>query len=775
MAPAGASTKTLTTHIGANTKQLDASLIAARKKIGAFTAAGMRSFALLTGAAVGAGGIAAVAIAFKKITESGVAFEQSMTTAGAVMRATAQEMTDLTAIAREMGATTEWTATQSAEALQFLGMAGFNATQSIAALPGVLDLATAGGLDLGRAADIATNALTAMGLEVEELERVNDVFIGTITRSNTNMEMMAESFKYAAPIARAFGYSIEELSAMIGMLGNAGVQGSSAGTQLAMAIQKANKIAVRFGFESADLVDVLEDLNAAGMDGQAMFDLFGVRAGRAALILKDATQGTKDFQEVLGGVGGEAETLADKMRGTLGGAFKELKSVIESVGLDIFATYRDDLRAWVKNLSESTREHAQDIVDFAYKVRDAFDLAKAAIIRVTEILANATRAYGEYFNSFEDATGKVAIDDMKTAINALVHGGRMAAEIFDFLLTSFSTMTASFIKDFIETVRPVVNILQDLKRAAGAVSIDGDRFHVNVDEITLGLVGALKELVLLQERKDSNAEAAAELMTDNFDGLIERMKTMEQIDIFAASGRGVADTAVRIAQIGDLAAAWDFDLSKSDYGRAPYQMGYDPKGRRRLPWSGGVGMYQLSGADRIHTAKEVQRGLGGAEGDALKRTGADRAGRELNDWAYNLSRDMHMTFRNEFFKMMKGEFTDLADFATAIAEMISRQFANILGRQASDWIINSLPGATMYPANINVGGTDFEGPPAPMGKFEGVEQVATNNTGASKMGGTVTVIQNIQNPINVDEFQRSQNQLMSKAHAAANRANRRFN
>ena len=104
-------------------------------------------------------------------------------------------------------------------------MAGFEAQESIAALPGVLNLATAGNIDLARAADIASNALTAMQLPVEELGRVNDVFIATITRSNTDMEMMAESFKYSAAQANAYGYSIEQLSAMIGILGSAGIQG----------------------------------------------------------------------------------------------------------------------------------------------------------------------------------------------------------------------------------------------------------------------------------------------------------------------------------------------------------------------------------------------------------------------------------------------------------------------------------------------------------------------------------------------------------------------
>ena len=164
-------------------------------------------------AAFAALGIGLVA---KQIYDLGSSFSQTMAIVQGVTRASADEFVAMEEIARRMGATTEWTATQAAESLRFLGMAGFEAAEAIKALPGTLDLATAGNLDLGRAADIATNALTAMGLEVEQLTRVNDVFVGTITRTNVDMEMMAEAFKYSAPKAKAFGYDIELLSAMIG-------------------------------------------------------------------------------------------------------------------------------------------------------------------------------------------------------------------------------------------------------------------------------------------------------------------------------------------------------------------------------------------------------------------------------------------------------------------------------------------------------------------------------------------------------------------------------
>ncbi len=215
----------LTAHIGADTKGLVTGLASGKRALSGFAGMATKALAPIAALVVGTGGIMALVGIMKSATEAGTSFEKTMATVGGVMRATAREQDELTKSARLMGETTEYSATQAAEALQFLGMAGFAANKAIAALPGTLDLATAGGLDLGRAADIATNALTAMGLEVEELGRVNDVFVGTITRSNTNMEMMAESFKYAAPLARAYGYSVEELSGLIGTLGNAGIQG----------------------------------------------------------------------------------------------------------------------------------------------------------------------------------------------------------------------------------------------------------------------------------------------------------------------------------------------------------------------------------------------------------------------------------------------------------------------------------------------------------------------------------------------------------------------
>ena len=291
----------------------------------------------------------------RAIVMTGANFERSMTIVSGVMRATAEEAEKLTESARLMGETTEWSATQSANALKFLGMAGFRAAEAMGALPGVLDLATAANLDLGRAADIATNALTAFGFKVKELPRINDVFIATITRTNTNMEEMAEAFTYAAPLAKAYGYEVEQLSAMIGILASAGVKGSMAGTQLAVGFQKSEKAAKELGIEGAQLIEVLKKINEESWSNAKIMQVFGLRSGRAALILKDLIPAIEKLTKELENAEGESKKLADTMRADVKGGFQELWSVVESFGIDIYAVFRDDIKGGTEVATESIR------------------------------------------------------------------------------------------------------------------------------------------------------------------------------------------------------------------------------------------------------------------------------------------------------------------------------------------------------------------------------------------------------------------------------------
>jgi len=146
-------------------------------------------------------------------------FQKSMNRVAALTGATGKQFQEMTDLARRMGEVTEFSASQAADAMGFLAQAGFSVDDILQALPGTLQLASAGSLDLARAADIASNVLTQFKLKTSEIGRVNDVLALTASRSNTNVEQMAEALKFAGSVAATAGVSIEQTSAIIGLLG----------------------------------------------------------------------------------------------------------------------------------------------------------------------------------------------------------------------------------------------------------------------------------------------------------------------------------------------------------------------------------------------------------------------------------------------------------------------------------------------------------------------------------------------------------------------------
>lgn len=159
-------------------------------------------------------------------------FEYGMSNVEALSGATAAEMELLTAKAKELGAETKFSAQESAEAMGYMAMAGWKASEMLAGMDGVLQLAAASGEDLAMVSDIVTDSMTAFGLTAADTAHYADVLAATATKSNTSVAYMGETFKYAAPVAGALGYSIEDVSIAIGLMANAGTKGSIAGTAL---------------------------------------------------------------------------------------------------------------------------------------------------------------------------------------------------------------------------------------------------------------------------------------------------------------------------------------------------------------------------------------------------------------------------------------------------------------------------------------------------------------------------------------------------------------
>lgn len=299
-------------------------------------------------------------------------FEGSMNRVQALSGATGDALEAMEAQAKELGATTQYTASQAADAMGFLAMAGFEAEQIMGAMPSTLQLAAAAQMDLSRAADITSNILTGFGLEVDELARANDVLVTTFTSSNTSLEQLGEAMKYVGPVAQSAGVAFEEVAAAVGLLGNAGIQGSMAGTSLRGALSRLVKptgaVASeldRLGVQTLDaegrllsLTEIIEQLEPHAEDTGAMMTIFGQRAGPAMAAL--ASQGSaalRELREELEQSGGTAQRIADTQMRGLRGAVLELRSAFEGLQLELTKSggALDALTGMVRKLADVLR------------------------------------------------------------------------------------------------------------------------------------------------------------------------------------------------------------------------------------------------------------------------------------------------------------------------------------------------------------------------------------------------------------------------------------
>lgn len=230
-------------------------------------------------------------------------FEAVMSKVKAITVSDDQAMQQLTATARELGQKTMFSATQAGEAMTYLGMAGWNSQQIMAGMPGLLDLAAASNTDLARTADIVSDDLTAFGLSAEHAGHMADVFAKTSTSTNTTVEMLGETMKYAAPVAHAFGASLEETAALTGLMANSGIKASAAGTalrsgflRLAGTSAKSTKAIEEMGLSLSEATAQQEEARAALASlGIAMDDTNGPR--KMGAIVRDLADKTKDMSK----------------------------------------------------------------------------------------------------------------------------------------------------------------------------------------------------------------------------------------------------------------------------------------------------------------------------------------------------------------------------------------------------------------------------------------------------------------------------------------------
>lgn len=302
-------------------------------------------------------------------------FEMKMNRVAAVSDVTGDELKRLENRAVEMGMKTRYTSAMAADAMGFLAQAGFDANQMFEAMPMVMQLAAAANMDVAKAADISTNIVYGYGLEIRELGRANDVLTMAMNRTNTDLTDLGVAFKYAGPVLKASGIEFEEAAAALGLLGNAGFQGSIAGTGLRQAMARLlsptnemNEIIERLGlnFMTADgkvvsIENTLRELQRTGATAGDVMELFGVRAGPQLLAMLEMGPDAlaKLNEAVKGSEGIAAKVEAIQMKGIVG-ELRLLKSAVEAFFIEMGRSGALDLfSAAIRKLTKAFRSMAK--------------------------------------------------------------------------------------------------------------------------------------------------------------------------------------------------------------------------------------------------------------------------------------------------------------------------------------------------------------------------------------------------------------------------------
>ena len=304
--------------------------------------------------------------------EAGQSFDAGMSNVAAISEATAEELDVLRDKAREMGASTVFSATQAADALQYMAMAGWDTESMLDGVEGIMNLAAASGEDLAMVSDIVTDALTAFGLSAADSGHFADVLAAASSSANTNVGMLGESFKYVAPVAGAMGFSVEDISVALGLMANSGIKASQAGTSLrSMLSRLANPTkevqgaldALGVSLTNSDgsikeFSTIINELRV-GFSGlteaektQAAANLAGQEAMSGLLAIVNTSDADfANLTESINNADGTAQAMADTMTDNLPGAITMAKSALEGAAIALYENFEAPATEAVKGVT----------------------------------------------------------------------------------------------------------------------------------------------------------------------------------------------------------------------------------------------------------------------------------------------------------------------------------------------------------------------------------------------------------------------------------------
>jgi len=441
------------------------------------------------------------------ITKVGMDFEAAMSEVAAISGATGEELELLTKKAKEMGATTKFSASESAEALKYMAMAGWDTQQMLDGISGVMALAAASGENLGKVSDIVTDAITAFGMEAAQAGELADILAAASSNANTNVSMLGESFKYVAPIFGSLGYSAEDAALALGLMANAGIKSSQAGTTLRSALTRLSKptgeaaeLIQKLGIQLTDaqgnmlpFESVMQQLRTAFQnlttEQQAQYaaTIFGQQSMSGMLAIINASE--KDYQKLRNAINestGAAKTMADEMQDNLSGRLTVLKSSIEGVALQLFDAMIPALESVVGAVQKAVNAFSNLSPSMQKTIVITAGIA-AALGPVLVVLGNITSVIGTLL----PLLGRLAtaIAGISAPVVAAVAG-----------VAAFAAIAVEVYRNWNETKNALINIWELIKASAKQLGLNIAIVFEEMKATVLNVIDAMLEKLGVLEK-----------------------------------------------------------------------------------------------------------------------------------------------------------------------------------------------------------------------------------------------------------------------------------
>lgn len=465
-------------------------------------------------------------------------FEESMSKVEAISGATAKEMEILHQKAIEMGASTKFSAKESADAFTYMAMAGWDASQMVSGISGIMSLAAADGLDLATTSDIVTDALTAFGLKAEDSAHFADVLAQASSSANTNVSLLGESFKYVAPVAGSLGMSVEDTALALGLMANAGIKGSQSGTSLRASLTNLVKptdamakkmVELGIEVENSDgtmksLREIMEILRdsfdrlSESEQANAASTLFGKEAMSGMLAIINTSE--EDFYKLANAIehsSGRADAMAETMMNNLPGAIEQLKGAIETLlirlGEALVPTIREItefITKIIEKLNEMTDEEIEQIVQIGSII--------AAVGPLLMIIGNVITFIGKVAGAISTiiSVGSTLIGGISSLIGWI---GSVVSSIGSTLIPALSSINP-VVGIIIAVIAALIAIGVALVKNWDEVKAWGEKTWKAILENIQSVVDAIGEsLSSLAKWVSETVESISEWMTDLFESI----------------------------------------------------------------------------------------------------------------------------------------------------------------------------------------------------------------------------------------------------------------